>query len=368
VRVTTNLDDLSGPQAAHVLAQLAYQLDVLPDLEKASRWKVRPMDPAHPELTTLLRLAEADWTRWGQQLIDEVAATAGNGWALDDPLAAERLAEVFRQHKVRILVRWSGNADLVPKVPLAGRWGTSLNASYIEVAWRLGRAWQPWVGPANAPKPAPRAGTFADLVTQAMELRLSEPEKQALAYAKTRAGIYMRRPLMLQQQAAHRGLMQPELQAMQRAISEGVLKRLPRQARKDAIRRELVGHPSLTNELDRVQRTEMAFAHNDGAAVALQAKAKSVGIKDPLVWKLVRGDACDDCKRIWGVGAKPRKYRMSEVRANDAAGGNFGRPRKAWVAVSGPIHPNCTEGPLQLFHPVIFRALMATVPEAFEAG
>jgi hypothetical protein len=55
--------------------------------------------------------------------------------------------------------------------------------------------------------------------------------------------------------------------------------------------------------------------------------------------------------------AKPHVYKLSFVEGRTAAGGNFRLPRKEWGPVVGPIHPNCTEGPLQWFQPELVDAI-----------
>jgi hypothetical protein len=93
--------------------------------------------------------------------------------------------------------------------------------------------------------------------------------------------------------------------------------------------------------IDRIARTEIASAYNAGQAVSLAAAAQDAGIIDPQVFRLASPAACVDCLRLLGPPSAPVVYRLSELRAHDAGGGNVGRPRQAWRAGTGPIHPNC---------------------------
>ncbi len=115
---------------------------------------------------------------------------------------------------------------------------------------------------------------------------------------------------------------------------------------------------TLTNEIDRIVRTELAFSHSWGAYRALKSQAaENLGQGDPYVYKFASPHACDECRRIWGEPHDPIRYRLSTIEAREAAGANFRLPRAQWGPVIGPVHPHCTEGPLQLWNEVLVSAI-----------
>ena len=122
----------------------------------------------------------------------------------------------------------------------------------------------------------------------------------------------------------------------------------------------------LVNDMDRVARTELHFAHAHGAYVGLKEQARLVGDEDPLVYKLVGGDACEHCRRIWGPSGSPHTYRLSYIEQREASGGNFRLPSSEWGPVIGPVHPNCREAALLYFHPDIHDAIQEAAAELAE--
>lgn len=84
----------------------------------------------------------------------------------------------------------------------------------------------------------------------------------------------------------------------------------------------------------RIARTELQSANNEG--VAIEA-FRADGV-EARVARVPEPGACPDCLRLFMDGSKPRIFTVEELVAN---GTNVGKKRAAWVAVLGPVHPNC---------------------------
>jgi hypothetical protein len=163
-----------------------------------------------------------------------------------------------------------------------------------------------------------------------------------------------------------RELTEREYAAVRPAVQQAIMER--RTARELA--RELraaVAGTKLTNEMERVARTELRDAHANGAYQALKEQAGSAGLDDPEVYKITSPTGCRECIRIWGRGGS-RRYRLSQVEAWEAQGGNYGRPPAQWGPTIGTVHPNCTCGPLLLYvgdkeHAVVLRTAESIINE-----
>ena len=192
-----------------------------------------------------------------------------------------------------------------------------------------------------------------------------------MAYARSRAAIYMRRPIGAAISAVEttlldagqipidRRLTEPERALVGEEIARALTDKAPTSETIRRLREALHG-TGLTNELERVVVTELAFARGWGGYVAL--KGRSPG-EDPQVYKITNPGACEDCRRIWGPAGNPVLYRLSAVEAFTAAGGNFGRPRTAWGPTIGPTHPRCTCPPLQRWDPAVHDAVQDVARE-----
>lgn len=203
--------------------------------------------------------------------------------------------------------------------------------------------------PAIAPTPPPRPPRPVR--------ELTPQEAAAVRYARDRAAIYMRRPVTSAQQAVslvaldagatldRRELTEDERLKVAAVISSAIVDgaSVTETARR---LRDAVAGTGLTNDMLRVARTELHFAHSWGGYVALLAQKRE---PDPWVYKIASPAACADCRRIWGHPANPIRYRLSQVERFSAAGGNFGRSHTEWGPTIGPTHPNCTCPPLQLY-------------------
>lgn len=372
LHVRHNLGTLDGCDLPAVFAALGADLglDAEPLRKAVSERGGEGPDPRYPELITLVRAARRDWEGFGAQLVERVQALLRAGKLL--PMTAESeaaLLELFRDHEVRVLARFAGYPG--PDLPryrrllAAGLVDHTVDASLIDVAFRLGRGLNALehhrVKPAEAPP-------LADVLRAALAVPLTERDRAALEYTRRHGAIYMRRPIDQCTNAVHRALTDAELGAFRAATSEAIrtggtgyqLQQALREAAGDA-----AGHPAvararaqameklepelqeamaartLQNDMERVQRTELALAFSTGAYEALRQQTAAAGIADPEVYKFVSPRACSDCRRIWGPPRNPHRYRLSYVEAREAAGGNYGKPRQEWGPTVGPVHPNC---------------------------
>jgi hypothetical protein len=361
--LVTNFRDLPDNVCEHaaeaLLAHLGFEHT---ELRKASR-RLDP-DPRYPQLNTLIRAARRDWTRWGSQLVMHVQDLLDAGKLLPiTPKSREALEALFRLHTVGFQMRFSGpdtvSRPLLEELVHKGLAtpATLRQPGHVDVAFRLG-AGAHMLRPHRLPATAKRSTLGAtpdpppldEVVREALQVSLSKPEKAARDYAKQRAAIYMRRPLGAGYTEAERLLNERELGAIRQATASAVERRESYKQLSADLHDAVVGSPSLSNDMDRVARTELAFAHAFGGYHALKRQAADVGDLDPLVYKFVSPVACDDCQRIWGPPSDPHKYRLSFIEAREAGGGNFRLSRHQWGPVIGPVHPHCTEGPLQYWH------------------
>ncbi len=382
IRVRTNLDRVAAGDIPAVFAALGAHVGFDAEaLRKAAtpRGGEGP-DPRYPGLVTLVQQARRDWDRFGRRLVREIGKLLDEGKLL--PMSAENealLLELFRDHQVALLARFSGHTVDHPRLRRLVEAGvvdpSVTHPSLIDVSYRLGRGLN--MLEVHRVK-APGAVPMAELVRDALRVQLTDRDKQALVYVQRRGEVFMRRPVEQATNAAHRGLTLAELKAFRRATTEAIEgargRRELAQALRDAAS-SVAAHPAadreavrefgaaavsaavqeamagrtLQNDMDRVARTELAFAMCHGAYEALRQQTAEAGIRDPEVYKFVAPRSCVDCKRIWGPPANPNRYKLSYVEAREAEGGNFDRPREDWGPVVGPVHPNCTEGPLQFY-------------------
>jgi hypothetical protein len=164
-------------------------------------------------------------------------------------------------------------------------------------------------------------------------------DKHALEYAKRRAASYCRglgnrlgtnlETLAIE---TERQVRQDLMRRIRREVSEAIVRR-------DTARRlaSSIGRSTgdWSRNLDRIARTELQFAHQNGWAAHFRATTGD----DTLVAKRVDDDACDDCKRLLlEPDGRPKVFVLEELEAN---GTNVGKKRDAWDPTTGPIHPYC---------------------------
>jgi len=327
------------------------------------------VDPRYPELSVLIDAARRDWDRWGARLAQEVEKQLLAGKLLPMTLKNEKmLRSMFREHHVRITMLFAGHpadGDMLEQLQRKGLIAKELSErSRVAVAYKLGRGLQMLeahrVQPDDLRKPS-----LESILKKALDLELTTEDKHAMRFAQRKAAIYMRAPAEATTTEVERLLTESEVGSIRTTVGDAIkLRRNPAELARDL--RDAVNSPRIQNDMERVARTELAFAHAHGAYQALKQQAKAAGEPDPRVYKFVSPQACQDCKRIWGPMGSPHKYLLSYVEAREAAGGNFRKPRGDWGPVIGPVHPNCTEGPLQYFDEELVGAINEIADELME--
>lgn len=367
VHVTSTLDQLDPCVHAALVAAVADHLglEVRP-LRKAVE-KPEDVDPRYPWIRTLIKAARSAWDKWGDWLVDEIAALLGRGKLV--PMTKKNEAvihELFREHEVGFLIEFAGYVSpedqthvesLVEKGLVSPDYAET---ALVPIAYQKGRELDAL---AAHQIPTDQEPPLEEIIRTALASPALTPSEQAASdYARKHAGIYMRRPAAGRTTEAERVLTEAE----RWAIGETVARAVESKMSAKELARELktaVQFTNLTNDMDRVARTELHFAHSYGAYVTLKAMAKGSGEDDPYVYKIVRPGACVECRRIWGPPQKPMVYRLSYIEQREAAGGNFRLPAKSWGPVIGPVHPNCTEGALLLYRDDIFDATQAALAD-----
>lgn len=338
-------------------------------------------DLRFPELFRLIRLARADWLRWGTKLVDSVLELHRDRRLF--PLTAaneEALVRLFEDHELAMLIRFARppSIDLQRRKRLeaAGLLDPDLpGTSWVELAYRIGRRLETLV------KPEEREVSEASLAKLVRDTfgpgrtgrlgrqlpRLTPQQTAALEYVRRRSAHYMRVPatkwtgslyVVISEEERH--LRQAELAAVRGALGRAVAEGSSDRELERKLRAAVKG-TRLTNDMMRVARTELVNAHSQGAYSRLLEQAHSMGIdrSDIRVYKIVSRTACEHCRRIWGPPDDPIIYKLSTIEAWEAKGGNFQIPAKQWRAVVGPVHPNCTEGGLLLYVKRIARGALA---------
>jgi len=384
--LTTNLADLDRCDLPAAFAALGEHLGLEPEpLYKAVKPKEGEQpDPRYPEIDELIKAATADWIVAGRRLLIRLDELLQNGQLL--PLTGAReaaLRDIFRIHGDRFLARFAGQILGAEKSPL----------SHLETAYRFGRSLDPFVVRRIPLDPLP----LRSIIDGAEAQVLSPRDVAALAYVQRRGQIYMRRPVDHSHDVLTRALTDVELEAMRAATQAQVVggnaRTLARQLRdataevarlqnplpgdarvarygasavSPALRDAMVAR-TLQNDFDRVARTELHFAASFGAYQSLKQRAAEAGMLDPLVYKFVAPSSCAVGRRIWGSPKDPNRWRLSFVEEREAAGGNFHLPHAEWGPVIGPVHPNCTEGPLQIYREDMVRAINEVADQVLAA-
>lgn len=89
-------------------------------------------------------------------------------------------------------------------------------------------------------------------------------------------------------------------------------------------------------DMDRIAKTEIVNAQNEGQLAAWEEPIKTMGFR---VARLPAPDACKSCRKLFlDANGRPIIFDEAELREN---GSNFGRKQKDWKAVVGTVHPNC---------------------------
>jgi hypothetical protein len=336
-----------------VVAALGARLDVcLHDLEKAVQPKGDQPDPMAPELFVLLQRARRDFRKHGTRLVAELVKLMDAGRLLPmDENNEALLRELFADHEVGIVAEFAGrhhDTDRLRRLVLEGL----VRPDYAETAaiplsYRLGKGLQALkpVQVATNQAPALRA-----VVRKALDVDLSPDDKVALRHVQQRGAEYMRVQVARGQANVLRRLTDEEKRRVRGATAAAIRDNKGARELEQDLKDAAVG-TQMTNDMERVARTELHFAKGQAAFEKLRNEADNIGDDDPLVARQTDGRACKHCRRIFGVGRDIKPYRMSEVEANTLAGGNFGRKAEDWVAVIGPVHPKCRCPPYHIWSP-----------------
>ncbi len=297
------------------------------------------VDPGWPQFRALLGESLQPWRAWQRWLLEQLGRLELRRGR--NPVIAGAVRDVLRRHEVGVIAATTGatlDEDTADELVASG----DLPANYPTTAL-VPQAFTLGLGADPDEVRAPGRVTSPRLPTTPQELG-------ALSYARSRAAVYMRRPVDSLHRAVSGVLTQEgvdldprRLSADERAvvaniIERGLQEKLSSRQLATRLRDETAG-TTLANEMERVAKTELSYALTHGAYAALKSKLRPG--EDPEVYKQASPDACDDCRRIWGPLKDPVRYRLSYVEAREAAGGNFRLPRKQWGPTIGPIHPRC---------------------------
>jgi len=394
-RVRTDLGRAPVAVRSRVLAALAVHLDVPRALEPLAKGEELPaskanVDARYPVLETLIQRARRDWASFGEQLIEKVVETLRGHSELTAELRAE-LQELFRAHEAAVLMRFAGVGDKAARQRAVDAGFINPGAtvwSNVDVAYRAGVGMPLLMQAVQDADPEVARAQVADVVEAFSRQPMTATETVALDFARKRAARLMRRPIQdihdaflgilepIGAPVAHDGtggeakprppgeggaepsagegggavasdsgrpasrvLTADEYAKIRPVIERAILeRRSAAQLARDL--REAAAGTQLTNDMERVARTELRAAHAEGAYQKLKTQTEAVGIADPLVYKMTSPTGCKQCIRIWGRGGSTR-YRLSQVEAWEEQGGNYGRPAASWGPTIGPVHPNC---------------------------
>lgn len=342
LRVQTNLTTLDSRSARVVLEALSRHMG-LPPLLKAGKGGGHELpDPRYPDLVALIASARADWGRWGERLLAALEVLRKEGRLPLSPIHESALQSLLAAHEADWLTRFVGRAT-----------SPGIGPGHVEVAFRLGRRVDALH---TRPMPTGRSPSMDAVLRDAGSQPLAAPDRAALEYVQRRGEVYMRRPVVHATgeavrvlNEASRALSEEEMAALRVPTARAVQGGWSARRLEDELKAAVVGNPSLLNDMERVARTELHFAHAHGAYRSLKEATQAAGMASPRVYRMASPGACTDCRRIWGSLGKPKVYTLAEVEASEATGGNYGRPRAEWGPTIGPTHPRCTCAPLALY-------------------
>lgn len=340
LHVHTSLGGLDGGHRRAVLAALAEDNGLT--LAKAKKPESDLFDPRFPDLEPLARASVSSWNRWSNWLADALQKLLRpKRPPITDPAGAEALRDVFEQHAAGVQVALTGTAPGArPEVMRVVREVEPVKVAPIEAAVRLAVA-RPSTGEIE-----PRSARSLFEVERAVEqVKLTPAEVAASEAAAARAAVNLRRPVVALQIQAERALREGESRSIRDALSRSIEDRATHEETKRAVLDAIVG-TDLTNDVNRIVRTELAAAACDGALETLLRDARALGMGDnPQIYKLASPYACTDCKRIYGEPGKPVVVHLDDVRRNS----NFGKKPKDYAWTVGPLHVNCLCPPPMLY-------------------
>ena len=392
-RVSTDLNQAPHTVRSHVLAALAVHLDTPHALEPLAKGEELPeskanVDARYPVIEHLIEQARRDWATCGEQLVQRVYEIMRDNPVLSSE-QRKQIEGLFRAHEAAIILRFSGVGDEAARKRAveAGfiKPGTVI-WSDTDIAFRAGLGLDALEQAVQAPTPESARAQVANVVEAFGKQPMSHTDELALDFARRRAARLMRRPIQDQHDAVRsivdratapelrggtaaaprppgeagasptaeeggtprsRVLTEAEYAKVRPTIERAILERRTERELASDLRAAVAG-TQLTNEMLRVARTELRSAHAEAAYEALKTQTQELGIPDPEVYKLTSPTGCKQCIRIWGRGGSTR-YLLSQVEAWEQQGGNYGRPAASWGPTIGPVHPNCTCGPLLVY-------------------
>jgi hypothetical protein len=311
---------------------------------------------ATPGLEAHWRQLEA-WGRTWPTILQE----ALNRLMIDTPVTNELVkARVFGW-----LIPFTGQQWATLRFTLDG-------VASIALDWLTGRK----PGPESRPRVDPRAfppalrDSYGNAARAGMEHGVQETppaprpraltpaERAAIRIAQQHAGARLRPIFRGLNDRLEARILEQERQAVRTLIPQALETRTGPMALASALADEA---GNFDRDWHRVARTELSEAFNQGAAEALIARhpsnqeriarGEAPQIPNVKVFKITSVNACLSCQRIWlQPDGTPRLYDLQEVVSNPS---NDGRPAAEWTAQIGPIHPNCTEGSLLEYSPVV---------------
>lgn len=299
-------------------------------------------DPRWPQLAELVDDATLLWTRWSEALVEELMV------ALLERDVAEAVTRTLRVHAAGFLAEFAGVVydpealPLRPKLAKAKRSWPDVDEDHavtalVPLATQLGMGADPTQMRAVGARTAPRRP-------------LTESDREAMRYAAARAAAYMTKPVArlhadILADFARRGipitraLSAEELQAVRAAVVRAIEEGRGVQQLAADLREAAIG-TAMLNDMQRVARTELQTALCQGTAAELK-RMYGGGGGDIIVFRVAGEGSCVHCKRLFGTTPNFVRYKLADLEAWDAAGGNFGKPASEWRAGIGPVHPNC---------------------------
>lgn len=315
-------------------------------------------DPRFPELQRLVESVRPKWLKWSMWLLDHILAMFRSGRTPPAGL----LARVFSQHEIGAIAEITGatqNRQVAVDLIRTGDLPTAYQSrAPVSEAFAHGLALDS--------RTPPRIPT-EQAIPRTPRTPLSDSEVAAAEYARSRAGIYLQKPVTTLHQSVQHALIDSGLaiddRAMPSPVREAVAASIETREKLQQAKRRIeasIDDAGMLGDVERIARTELQQAHSHGAYTALRARA---GEADPLVYKIASPGACEDCLRIWGHPGNPVHYKLSAIEAHEAAGANFRRKRSEWGPTIGPTHPNCTCPPLLEWHPDVHDAVQDIAAE-----
>lgn len=329
-------------------------------------------DPRYGELLALIERARLDWSTWGARLTERVTTLLDRGQLLPMTERTEGvLRALFDEQRLAVLVTFTGPGNTprarVEQLIRSGLIDRTIveRGGMIEIAYRLGRGLDLL---RQHERPIPdRAPRLEAALREALEVKLDARDQAAVAYARKRVGQLIRIPLERPYVDVDRLLTDEEAGSLRATVAQHV--EGGSRERLKARLQDAVNGTRITNDLDRIIRTELQFVHGYGAYTALKDQAKkNLGEDDPLVYRVASVNACRQCLRIWGPPTAPRHYRLSELEAWEAQGGNFHLPAAEWGPTIGPVHPNCMCAPVAYYNPAAEDAIQRAVRNILKAA